>query len=216
MTPRPPIFLSASVPYGDRARAYPPDPIAIREAIRGLVAVALPRYTLVFGGHPAISPMVWEDASSLGAADSVFIYQSRLFEREVPREACFFQKLVWTPTLPPPPHQGDLAQSLKLMRDAMIVRRLTHESSMFDPQARPDLDPFAAGVFIGGMNGVIDEWDLFRTHYPNVPALIIGSTKGATLNLLDDPGRNPGYPPHVRRMLMHDQRYRHLFRTLLP
>src|SRR5512135_1102985 len=100
---RNPIFLSASVPYREPEK-YPADPIAIREAVRALVGVVVPGRPLVFGGHPAISPMVWEDADILGAASDVYIYQSRLFTPNVPREAHFFQgldRLVWTPAVPP-------------------------------------------------------------------------------------------------------------------
>ena len=63
-----PIFLSASVPNRD-LQTYVPDPVAIREAVRALVGItlAVPGRLLIFGGHPAISPMVWEDADSLGA-----------------------------------------------------------------------------------------------------------------------------------------------------
>lgn len=211
-----PIFLSASVPFGDRAKRYPPEPVAIREAVRGLIAAAMPRHSIVFGGHPAISPMVWDDANSLGTVDTVFIYQSELFKNDIPKEANFFTKLVWTPQVPATPQKGDLAKSLEAMRDAMIVHRIVEGSKMLDPNAAPDLPTFAAGVFIGGMNGIIDEWDLFRAHYPNVPALIVASTKGATLDLMADPNRNPGYPPQVRQMLERDRRYRHVFRQLLP
>ena len=81
-----PIFLCASVPNRDPER-YPADPVAIREAIRGVVAVALPFHPLVFGGHPAISPMVWEDAESMGLAGDLYIYHSQLFPWRVPLEA---------------------------------------------------------------------------------------------------------------------------------
>ncbi|HMF36309.1 MAG TPA: hypothetical protein VKF17_06700, partial [Isosphaeraceae bacterium] len=68
-----PIFLSASVPNRD-LQTYVPDPVAIREAVRALVGItlAVPGRLLIFGGHPAISPMVWEDAESLGAVDRIY------------------------------------------------------------------------------------------------------------------------------------------------
>lgn len=164
-----PIFLSASVPDRDPEK-YPADPVAIREAVRALVGVSLPDRPLVFGGHPAISPMVWEDADSLGLAGEVSIYQSRLFSPDVPKEAHFFQglnRLVWTPAVPP--GHPDRNASLALMRDAMIDRRILDESKVADPFAPPEFPEYAADVFIGGMDGTEDEYQRFRTHYPPCP-----------------------------------------------
>jgi hypothetical protein len=161
--------------------------------------------------------MVWEDADSLGAADSVYIYQSRLFVPNVPREAHFFQglnRLVWTPALPPDAPDQDA--SLALMRDAMIVRRILDEGHILDPTAPPEFPAYAAGVFIGGMDGVEDEWALFRHHYPQTTALLVASTGGAARRLMDDPNNASLYHPQVRVMLERDSRYGHVFRQVLP
>ena len=54
------IFLSASIPVKDRNPKYftTVDVLAIREAIRALVTVVLPKTILVWGGHPAIIPII--------------------------------------------------------------------------------------------------------------------------------------------------------------
>lgn len=55
------VFLSASVPLPSRNRAYfdTADVIAIRDAIRALTMVIIEEdIQLVFGGHPAITPMI--------------------------------------------------------------------------------------------------------------------------------------------------------------
>ena len=55
------IFLSASVPLPLRNAAYfnTADVIAIRDAVRALMLVIIEQKAeLVFGGHPAISPMI--------------------------------------------------------------------------------------------------------------------------------------------------------------
>jgi len=56
----PPVFLSASEPYPARAREYfeSQNLANIRAAIRALCAHVLPHQPLVFGGHPAITPLV--------------------------------------------------------------------------------------------------------------------------------------------------------------
>ena len=38
--------------------------------------------------------------------------------------------------------------------------------------------PFAAGIFIGGMDGLKEEWDLFQQTHPHVPAFPVASTEG--------------------------------------
>ena len=65
-----PIFLSASVPERELDR-FVPDPVAIREAVRALVAETVRDRMLVFGGHPAISPLVEHAAQICSATDNV-------------------------------------------------------------------------------------------------------------------------------------------------
>jgi SLOG cluster3 family len=55
------IFLSASVPLPSRNPLYfdTADVIAIRDAVRALTMVVVEQHVqLVFGGHPAITPMI--------------------------------------------------------------------------------------------------------------------------------------------------------------
>ena len=55
------IFLSASVPLPGRDKRFieTADVVGIREAVKGLVHVIMERGDhLIFGGHPAITPMV--------------------------------------------------------------------------------------------------------------------------------------------------------------
>ena len=74
--------------------------MAIREAVIALAAVTLRDRPLVFGGHPAISPLVEHAARSLGALANVHIYQSRFFEDRIPEVARKFPNLHWTPKTP--------------------------------------------------------------------------------------------------------------------
>ena len=56
----PAIFLSASIPMPGRDKIYleSADVIAIRECIKALVAVTIPKFTLIWGGHPSITPLI--------------------------------------------------------------------------------------------------------------------------------------------------------------
>ena len=72
------IFLSASVPVVGRGDFYESaDPFLIQTAVREFVSVALGRRLIVWGGHPAITPMVWAVCEDLGVsyASAVVLYQ---------------------------------------------------------------------------------------------------------------------------------------------
>lgn len=183
------IFLSASIPTRD-LDIYTPDPLAIREAVLALVAVAVRDYELVFGGHPAISPLVEHAARSLQAVEHVHIFQSLWFEDVITPEARAFRNFHTTP------RSHDQPASLLLMRQEMLNFR-----------------PFQAGIFIGGMQGVEEEYELWKSPYPREQLFPVASTQGAALRLWD---REEGtQEPDLRLALRHDKRYRGLFRRLL-
>jgi hypothetical protein len=206
--PDAPLFLSAGVPNKD-PHLYRPDPIAIREAVRALVAIVVPEHFLVFGGHPAITPLVWDAAHSLQAHESVYIYQSELYRPFVPQQVRFFPNVVWTPIRPGASvsNPRDVEDSLQTMREWMIQKRLF-------PTTRT-LKPYCAGVFIGGMKGIEIEWDMFTHSYPNAPAFPVASTEGEARNLWS----RVAPPQAVNRKdwprLDSELNYRRLFRSLL-
>jgi hypothetical protein len=185
-----PIFLSASIPDRD-PYVRDADPLAIREAVLALVAVTVRERRLVFGGHPAISPLVEHAARSLTAVDNVDIFQSEWFRNVIPPEASAFRNLHWTL----PGRNRD--ESLDIMRQQMIHSQ-----------------PFCAAVFIGGMEGILEECRLFKLIHPDARIFPIASTKGASL-MLWDAGEGP-QDPGMRHTLLHDKKYRALFRHLLP
>ena len=189
-----PIFLSAGVPERD-LHLYVPDPIAIREAIRALVTETVRERLLVLGGHPAILPLVEHAAAALKAVNNVRIYQSALFRKGMPAASPTFKNLVWTPEVP-----GDRDASLTLMRTQMITS-----------------EPFEAGVFIGGMDGLVEEWQLFKRNHPNAPAFPVASTEGAARLIWNSwtPPASLNLPANVKDRLAQDLDYRLLFRDLL-
>ena len=126
------IFLSASVPDPKRAPGYArsADTVAITAAVTALVYVTLGRRFLVWGGHPAITPMVLVVAESMGIdyGKWVKLYQSRLFEEDFPEENKRF-KISISPML-----------SMAIVREAFGTSR----ERMFRD------NKFHAAVFIGG------------------------------------------------------------------
>lgn len=174
------IFLSASVPDPNRASKYfsTADPIAIGAAVSGLVNVTLGRRLLVWGGHPAITPMIWAAANDMGVDYGAWIhlYQSLLFKDDFPAENARFQNVTYVDAV-----ANDRSQSLLAMRHRMLT----------DYQ-------YEAGVFIGGMEGVEEEFELFQQTYPSATIVPMASTGGAALLIFQ---RNSGLTSDLQSSL---------------
>jgi hypothetical protein len=186
------VFLSASIPlpppYRHEKYYETGDQIAIRDSIRALVTALMPTGALVFGGHPAITPMIglMLQDKGLPVAKHIQLFQSRFFENVFSAEVRNFEGLVVVDHVP-----GNRDESLILMRQSMIGSA-----------------DFAAGVFIGGMEGVEEEYYLFREQHPDKPVFPIAST-GAAARILFE--RHSQDQPE----LLDELRYLSLFRRLL-
>ncbi|WP_424191164.1 hypothetical protein ACMYR3_08275 [Ampullimonas aquatilis] len=160
------IFLSASVPLVGRGNYHETaDPFLIQCAVRELVMAVIKTQRIVWGGHPAITPMIWSICEDLGIdyAKSVVLYQSRFFEDRFPDENKNFGNVVFVDAVP-----NDREASLLSMREAML--------------SRSDL---TAAVFIGGMEGVEAEFDLFGHFHPNAKTLAVAAPGGAARQLAE-------------------------------
>ena len=183
------IFLSASIPLPERDPQYikTADVVLIRDAIKSLISVIVPKGQIVFGGHPAITPLV---AHLLRQMDSeywhrVILYQSKYFETSFIKENDEFIELRLTDIV-----DDDREKSLKLMRRQMI------EETHFD-----------AGVFIGGMEGVVNEYVAFKHANPEALLCPIASTGAAALNMYQE--------FHNNLELLEELCYPVLFRNLI-
>jgi hypothetical protein len=158
------IFLSAGVPNPNELPwASTADALLIHSAVRSLCTLTFGQKRIVWGGHPAITPMMWAACENLGVeyASSVRLYQSRFFpDTDFPAENVHFQNVTYCDAL----ETREL--SLDLMRRRMIS---SHD--------------FEAGVFIGGKDGVEVEFELFRELCPRAKAAILPSTGGAAAAL---------------------------------
>lgn len=167
------IFLSAGVPDPKRGPEYAKtaDTVAITAAVSALVHVTLGRRLLVWGGQPAITPMIWAVAEGLGVeyGSWVRLYQSKHFEDEYAEDNERFQNVTYTDDV-----SGDREDSLRIMREKMF--------SDFN---------YTAAIFIGGMAGVVQEFDLLMNLQPKVTALPILSTGGAVLDVAQRMGAVP-------------------------
>jgi hypothetical protein len=173
----PRVFLSASVPLPTRNPIYfaTADVLAIRDAVRALaIVVAEEDAELVFGGHPAITPMIRLQVAQTGArvGDRFVLFQSRYFTSDFPRDNASFERVELVDEVP-----SDREASLLSMRQAMLA------------------GAFDVGLFVGGMEGVEDEYNLFRQLQPDVPAFPIASTGAAAARLFDhDPDLQREHP----------------------
>lgn len=186
------IFLSASVPLEERDPKYfeSADVIAIRDAVIALASAVLANqsYHLIWGGHPSITPLITLvlDRYGLKMSDRVTLYQSREFER-------FF-----------PPENKDVGirkyTDKKENRAASLLEMRRHMLGDHD---------YAAAVFIGGMEGVEDEYALFRQYHPTTPCYPIASTGAAARILFDE------NPRDFDSRLLSEMSYTSLFKELL-
>ncbi len=169
---KPIIFLSASMPTKDRDHRFfdTADFIAIRDAVVALVNAIIPNYRLVWGGHPAITPIIHEIFKKRGFDynEYITIYQSNYFEGNMPKENLQFDNVILTEAVKSNANENEnRADSLVIMRKRMLTD-----------------NPIYAGVFIGGMEGVLDEYKQLM-EYSNGKAEVypIASTGAAALIL---------------------------------
>jgi len=186
------IFLSASIPLKERDEKYfnTADIIAIRDAVIALTTVVLPNHRLIWGGHPSITPIIYHIMQRLGLniQEHVTLYQSLFFEKHFPEDNNKFQNVILTEN--------------KLEKDASLLlmrKRMFTENS------------FVAGIFIGGMEGIEDEFKLFRELQPQAFVLPIASTGAASQIVYD----NYLLPELKNKRLENDYAYMSLFQDLL-
>lgn len=195
------VFLSASIP--DPARWDGEfDPFEITDAVVAAArAVITSGGTLVTAAHPTIAPLLMYVAAELPdeTRRCVSVYQSRLFEDVLPEATQRFRDegvadFHWTEPAPgdsPDPHGRGL--SLKIMRETMLR----------------ETDP-AAAIFVGGMEGIVDEFDLFQAMFPGRPTYPIGRAGGESGRLAEMLSASP-----LNDELRSDDVYPSLFRRIV-
>ena len=160
------IFLSASVPLPERDPIYieSADIIAIRDAVIALTTVVLPYHRIIWGGHPSITPLIYYvmEKLDMNIQEHVKLYQSLWFKDLFPPDNNKFQNVVHTEK------KDNIPLSIKLMRERMFSE-----------------NEFSAAVFIGGMNGIKDEYEMFTEYHPNALLIPVASTGGATKIVYD-------------------------------
>jgi hypothetical protein len=170
------IFLSGSIPDPDRWEGDF-DPLEITDAVAAFARACLTRgYRIVTAAHPTLAPLLLYVAAEFPAIKHapVVIYQSLLFENVLPTatrrfEASGVGSLVWTEAVAgDQPRPGRWDESLAEMRTRMLT----------------ETEPIAA-VFIGGMEGVREEYAMFKERYVNRPTFAVSRPGGEAARLHD-------------------------------
>ena len=155
------IFLSASIPLPSRDAKYieTADIIAIRDAVIALTTVVLPHHRIIWGGHPSITPLIYYvmEKLDMNIQEHVKLYQSLWFKDIFPPDNNKFENIVFTKK------EDSIPASIKLLREQMFLE-----------------NEFSAAVFIGGMDGIEDEYRMFKEYHPEALLLPIASTGAAT------------------------------------
>lgn len=186
------IFLSASIPLPERHPKYyvTADIIAIRESIIALTTIVLPHHRIIWGGHPSITPLIYYVMKKMGLniQEHVKLYQSLFFKDIFPPDNNKFENIEFTQNM------GDIHSSIQRMREQMFRE-----------------NEFVAAVFIGGMDGIEVEYNMFKEIYPEALLLPIASTGAATKIVYD----NLLAEEFKEERLLNDYGYTSLFQKML-
>ena len=110
--------------------------------------------------------------TGMKVSDLFVLFQSRFFQSNFPKDNSAFARVHLVDAV-----QGDREGSLLSMRKEMLGGK------------------YNGGFFIGGMEGVEDEYILFRQLHDGIPAFPIASTGAAAAKLFDaDPDLKRDHP----------------------
>ena len=184
------VFLSASVPKAGREFFGTGDVIAIRDSVIALASAVIANtdYHLIWGGHPSITPLITLVLKryNLKMSDRVTLYQSAHFKEKFPPENKDVGIRIITADT------GEAASSVELMRKKMFSE-----------------NSFYAAVFIGGMNGIREEYRMIKEYNHDVRCFPVASTGAAARALYD------AHPGEFDERLLTELSYTSLFKELL-
>lgn len=171
-----PIFLSASIPQNLVGTNKAQDMLDLMVALVGGIISA--SGTLVFGGHPSITPLIHKVSCLVGIdKPQIHLFQLNRFKNSAPeetRDSRVFQEVRWIGESEN--KKATLATDLEQMRIAMAKAA-------------------KASIFIGGKTdqyvgnkpGIRDEYEKFLEYSTTSPTYLVGMMGGETLNIINDP-----------------------------
>jgi hypothetical protein len=200
------VFLSASVPTGKRAERFPRAAdahVEVEEAVVSLTrAVVSAGAQLVYGGHPSISRLIAqvageyvrpaqveregrqepEEKTEQQRRSPVLVFQSEAFRGYVPDETWSLQRIGWARIYWEDAVDGEYFDPQQAQVEPPCPKSLLRMREKMFRETAPD-----AMVCIGGMEGVVEELDLFLEMVPESLVYLIASTGGAAAFLAKEP-----------------------------
>ena len=176
------VFLSASFPSGERGGRFRPfDAAAIADAVTAIVrAVLASGGKLLFGGHPTITPLVLMIGTELRVRKAVDVFQSEWFKDQITTETLNLY--------------GSEIGSIHWTR-----RCISRDHSLLEMRRRMfDFVKLDGAVFVGGMEGTIEEYKYVGSVLPRVPRIPIAGPGGAAARL---PTEAPDFPDSLRHWI---------------
>ena len=161
------VFISASFPSGERGEKYKPyDPGGIADAVCAFARRILANNgTLTMGCHPTITPLLMYISRNLEVKNALTVFESEWFEDirspqvdEIEKEELGFLKRT--------PKVDSHSKSLSIMRQAMIQHTC-----------------YSGALFIGGMEGIEQEYAMFSKHSPETLRARVAGPGGAAASL---------------------------------
>jgi len=193
------IFLSASIPDSERWEGY----FDAREITDAVVAAARSILTaggiLVTGAHPTIAPLLLYVAAEFPFNyPRVIVYQSGIFDNLMPSETLRFQESGVGILRIVSPVEGDTPVPNRW--DSSLLRM---REQMFD-QTNP-----IAGIYVGGMKGIRQEFNLMVRRESVLRTYALGAPGGEAASLVNL------VPDSLRDMLATGNVYPTIFRKVV-
>lgn len=195
------VFLGAGIPDPKRWSGHF-DAREITDAVVAATrAILSAGGTIVTGAHPTISPLILYVASELGHdwdEPHVLVYQSAVLDSVMPDITRRFEEdgvarlRITEAKAGERPRPGEATQSLLRMRRRMFA----------------DMTP-AAAIFVGGMEGVVEEFQLLRDSHPQVLTYPVAKPGGEAANLVEQA------PSSIRQTLRDSDIYPTIFRKVV-
>ena len=164
------IFLATSFPARDPGQRFPSFEVyRILSSINAFTRMILNcNGKLVFGGHPAITPMILMISRDLGVKNSVTVYKSDWCREELLEDVAQIEIkergcVTWTPK------GRDEEDSLNIMRKEMIRNT-----------------PLAGAIFLGDMEGMCDEFRMLKKYSPTTPCIPVPGPRDAASGIEGD------------------------------
>lgn len=180
--PGPTVFLSAGIPEDDWSDAAFQRHEIIEAVMASTRILLRSGATLVFGGHPLITPIIFDTAASELTPSverpRIVLFQSHHFADVLPPSVWSFRAAPWAEvfeTAGVPPEPGDSAETVAEKRAAALDEM---RGAMLEAYG-----PYDGAVLVGGKQGIEAEYSILVGRKPIVRCYPIQQPGGVAARL---------------------------------